>query len=77
MPKIDELQKMINKTVKEYIEKVNLYNRNTNKNFLPEDELEDLELELRLLENILAQEYLLEHGYDLNEKTMQWEKLKK
>lgn len=77
MPKIDELQKMINKTVKEYIEKLNLYNRNTDKNFLPEDELEDLELELRLLEHILAQEYLLEHGYELNEKTMQWEKLKK
>ena len=77
MPKIDELKKLINKTVKEYVEKENLYNRNADKNFLPEDELEDLELDPRLLEHILAQEYLLEHGYDLNEKTIQWEKYKK
>lgn len=77
MPKIDELKKLINQSIKEYVEKENLYNRNGERNFLKEDEVEDLELELHLLEHILAQEYLLEHGYDLNEKTLQWEKIKK
>lgn len=77
MPKIDELKKLTNRAVKEYVEKENLYNRNSEKNFLPEDELEDLEFELRLLEHILAQNYLLDHGYDLNEVTFQWEKMKK